>query len=821
MTVEFSVAHENLKKLILEFSPLGDLSNEAQTRFSFIDSFLKNCLGWSDSGSIKVEAFERGDRTDYECGFPRQLIVEAKKASAQFKCPPRSNRASFRTRIKSLVEFDSHLADAMVQVASYCQSRGVQLAVVANGPQLIAFLANRVDGIAPMEGDALAFFGYEDLIKGFNLIYEAISPDGVTEKRLLTHLSTNAPTALPPKLSATCLDYFEHKYSSAFQENVRNAASLVFEDIGKTPDLEDEFLKTCYCESGPLTQFAVVSKSLLAARYAALFPKDSPASRVENVNPRRPGKAEFKEQVLAEALARRPVVLVGDVGIGKSTFLRHLMKVRAAEEFKSAISIYLDLGSRGTLAKSAKDALLDEITHTLRSTYRVNLQDPALIGDIYKDELSDFERGFHSDLKTLDPPEWTKHRIAFIHELVDKREEHLRRCVEHIAASTRRQAIIIIDNSDQRSLAVQQDAFLIATELAAHWKSIVFLALRPQTFHASKRSGVISAYPPKVFVIPPPKLEDVIDRRLTFALEVARGTLPVQSIAGLTLHVESLAILISVLRKSLAENRTLMEFIVNVSAGNVRLAVELVSRFFGSPNVESERIVRIYKDQKRYPVPLHEFAKVALLGDYAHFQEDSSVACNLFAVVYPDKREHFLSLLLLGYLGWEGAQKEHREGFTATAVLTRELQNSGFGTDQISAQLARLTRKKLVETSERRLLETPEEISEGLPDAFRITTLGAYHLKKWGAEFAYLESMTYDTPIFDGRVRDQLGPTVNDSRLTARFLRAFVFAEYLDRVWDDVRHPPYFDWAALRSTGRASFDSTRKYLSDRDLLPEM
>ena len=76
---------------------------------------------------------------------------------------------------------------------------------------------------------------YEDLAKGFNLIYESLSPEGVKDKRLASLLSATAATGLPPKLSASCLDYFQYKYNSAFQENVRNAASLVFGKFSQNP----------------------------------------------------------------------------------------------------------------------------------------------------------------------------------------------------------------------------------------------------------------------------------------------------------------------------------------------------------------------------------------------------------------------------------------------------------------------------------------------------------------------------------------------------------------------------------------------------------
>lgn len=820
MTVEFSVGVQNLNRLIAEFSPFGDLSSEAQTRFSFIDQFLKECLGWSEAGVIRVEVIERGDRTDYECGQPRQLIVEAKRASDFFKFPPRGAKANSRIRIKSLIDFDKHVGDAISQVASYCQSRGVQIAAVSNGPQLVVFLANRLDGVAPLDGDALLFSSYEELSRSFNLVYEVLSPAGVQERRLASMLSANAVTGLPQKLSASCLNYFQHKYSSNFQESLKNAASLVVEDLGRTPELEDEFLRDCYCESGPLTQFALLGRNLLSARYAALFSQDATGSRIEEINPRRGGVTEFHQQALGEAMARRPIVLIGDVGVGKSTFLKHLLKIRANKEFNSAISIYFDLGSKGVLAKSTRDALLDEVAKALRDTYGVNLQDTKLIETIYKIQLKEFETGIFSQLKSIDEPAWLKRRLALLSDLIDKREEHLRLCIEHLSVSTKRQIIVIIDNADQRSLQVQQEAFLIAQELATQWKSMVFLALRPQTFHASKRSGAISAYPPKVFVIPPPKLEDVIEKRLAFALKVAEGTLPVQNLAGLRLHVDSLAILISVLKRALIENKELIEFIVNVSGGNVRIAIELVSKYFGSPNVESEKIVKVYKESRRYKVPLHEFAKVALLGDYAHFQEESSTASNVFAVVYPDRREHFLSLLILGYLAWDGAQKEHREGFVPTQSITREMQDRGFNDGQVQAHLARLTRKRLIETAERRQLETAEEIQEsGMPESFRTTSLGAYHVKKWCGEFSYLEAMAFDTPIFDSAVRELLAPHVNDALLSARFQRAESFREYLDRTWIDISHPPYFDWPTLRAVGMGSFDRARRFLMENGLQP--
>jgi len=149
MSVEFSVAQAKLKQLVTEYSPLGELSNEAQTRFSFVDRLLQECLGWPND-EIKVEVHEDGERTDYECGNPRALILEAKRSSSVFKIPPRSARNPSRTRLDSLISYSEQTAEAIKQVLGYCQNRGVELAALANGHQLIIFLATRTDGRSPL-----------------------------------------------------------------------------------------------------------------------------------------------------------------------------------------------------------------------------------------------------------------------------------------------------------------------------------------------------------------------------------------------------------------------------------------------------------------------------------------------------------------------------------------------------------------------------------------------------------------------------------------------------------------------------------------------
>jgi hypothetical protein len=89
---------------------------------------------------------------------------------------------------------------------------------------------------------------------------------------------------------------------------------------------------------------------------------------------------------------------------------------------------------------------------------------------------------------------YTKERIAFLSEKVSRKDSHLHASLGHLAHGRDKQIILVIDNADQRSFDVQQEAFLIAQELAATRNLLVFVALRPSTFYTSKMTGALAGY---------------------------------------------------------------------------------------------------------------------------------------------------------------------------------------------------------------------------------------------------------------------------------------------------------------------------------------
>ncbi|WP_233884818.1 hypothetical protein [Paraburkholderia flagellata] len=807
--IDYETASKNLQRLVEKYTETG-CKNEAETRFHYIDVLLTDCLGWERT-EIPVEKYLSGERSDYELGSPTALILEAKRDAVHFEIPVRKH-GELLVPIRQLMGLSDEAKAAVEQVQGYCARRGVRYAAICNGPQLIVFVATRIDAKPPLEGRALVVDGFKQLQEEFPLIFNLISPLGATSNKLLAYLDANGIAGIPEKISTRLANHPTFRYQSASRNSLRMVAELLLEDIARTEELEERFYRECYCESGPLAQDALVSKNLLKTRYAALFHPSEEAPAVVPVKSK--GKAVTSE-ILAESLSRRPIILLGDVGVGKTSFIKNLMLVEAEEEFKRSIYVYLDLGVNAFLDAGLEEYVRVEVEKQLYDKYQIDTNSNDFIQTAYKEDIKRFRGGIWGNLASSNPGLFEEKLLEFLSVKISNNEEHLRVSIKQIQKMTSKQVIIIFDNVDQRELEVQQKAFIVSQGVAQHWGAIVFLSVRPNTFHQSKRTGALSAYPNKVFYIMPPRPELVLEKRLVFALNIAEGRLPMESISSVSLNLESIATFLKALLHSLKRNPSVSEFLSNITGGNVRSMIDFVTKFTGSPNVDSDKIIEIYRETNSYVIPVHEFSKAALLGDYSNYDPHSSLAMNIFDVRFPDAREHFLCPLILGFLNYDGVHR-NLEGFVTATRLKQEMQSHGFSLEQSESALRRMTNKKLIETTQRVTFEETSgtEYAEDLTDAFRVTTVGAYHLVRWSTTFAYLDAMVFDTPIFDSNANHRCGTEIESFDIRHRYYRTTEFRDYLTQIWDASGiTAPYFNWKTLILSGVGTFESVSSAIS--------
>jgi hypothetical protein len=379
---------------------------------------------------------------------------------------------------------------------------------------------------------------------------------------------------------------------------------------------------------------------------------------------------------------------------------------------------------------------------------------------------------------------------------------------------------LVLDNADQRNFDVQQEAFLIAQELAATRNLLVFVALRPSTFHQSKTTGALSGYQHKVLTISPPPADEVILRRLNFAIQVAEGGVAPAALKGIRLRLGSIGAFLKATLRSIRTSDAIRFFLSNITGGNTRAVIELITGFFGSPNVDSQKIVDIEETQGNYVVPLHEFTKHALLGEYAYFNAQSSlVACNIFDVSAADSREHFLASLIISYLTSNIGVRDN-DGFVNGRNIFFEMAKNGFVEDQVANALRRLATKRLIETPHAHYREL--QVAETVPPLqfyYRATTVGVYHVRFWTGSFAFLDATSTDTPIFDQGARELVSRYAASFSIGDRYRKAQRFKEYLSEQWSLANiGADYYDFPSLLRVQEDTFSSVKEFIDRNSQL---
>jgi len=814
---DMQIGMVNLRTLLDRFDCIQWNWTEQDTRFQFIDDFLVYCLGW-DKDLVKTEHYENGDYTDYELGHPRCCIVEAKKESIQFNFPSQG-REKYICSIEALMKLDENAKCAISQVSEYCFKRGVELAIIINSFQIIAFLASRRDGIPPLEGNAFVIRNKEEFEENFHLIWQFLSFYGVRDKNLYNFFVAGGKNYLPDKLSVSINNYRDIRYKNENQKSLENLSELLLQDIITTSDIEADFFQECYCQSGALSKDALISKDILAQRYAHLFPTDEEVN-IEPLITKNSKKKQhdLTDKIFTEALAKRPIVIIGDVGVGKTSFLKSLQYINAKEEFAKSIYLYINLGDSGTLTENLKSFVLQEIADQLLNNYEIDIEARNFILGIYDDEIKRFKNGLYRDLQQNDAKLFQEKLFSHLEELVKDKAKHLRKAISHIANARKKQVIIIIDNADQRNTTVQDEAFIIAQEFASGWNAITFIALRPETFYQSKMRGrSLSGYTQRIFTISPPRIDLVVKKRLEFALKIAQGRTKIKALNSVSLDLNDIVVFIKALSYSIENNNDIREILSNITGGNVRLVIDFIAKFIGNSNINSDKIISFSREEN-YLIPLHEFSKAAILGDYSYFNEDTSLAMNLFEISSPDVKEHFLSAMIIAYLDSKYAIKD-TDNFVSYASIVEEMQRYGFSITQTDFAIRRLTNKKLIESFGRVEFERKTGILYGdIPDGFRITSIGAYHLHKWISEFSYLDAVSIDTPILDTIAREEMYPLRDSFKIEDRYKKAVLFKDYLISSWNKSNiNSNYFNWNDSCKSGEEGFEKVKKFIEKNNI----
>jgi hypothetical protein len=764
-------AHQAFRDLCDTLKQNEDI-NEATTRMRFIDQILFKVLRW-DRNSVLPERYVKDvGFLDYEFGGPPpSLVLEAKREGKSFILPGQTYPAE-PVPFGLIATECREAAAALTQAQTYANQRGARYSAISNGHQWLlamTFVQNQ-----PVEDRLVYVFESLEAIRlaKFRQFFECFSPMAIRSNMPSLKLLDARRAPAPAKLSTRINGYPIAADRNVLAQKVGGVLQLIWEEIDGDQDNE-LFLRNCYIPSEPSEDMLRIAHLLLSQRAST----DERLAAATITPATKKSVLDHQERSDHE----QPVVILGRIGHGKSTFLKYLRHV-AAKDILSKKYIQLDLNFLRAPATAAEvpNFVMRQVREQLKA-YKIAFADNPFVRRVLKQELEEFRKSPRGVLLSDNPVELAKAEVAFIESFTNEPERYMSLVMKFIRRSHNKSVAVFFDNLDRRSDDIQEQAFLRAAAMANDWGVLVFVCLRPGTMQRSSASGVLDTMAPRTLVIPQPDIGIVLRKRFQYASRYAARELPAEAYIHGRFDEEKEKQLPEASRfflmcdQSIHRNPKLAEQYEAVSNGNIRKVMDYVKKVVTSRHLDTHKIIGILNQKGEYTLAAHETLRAMIYGPYIHFEPNTSLFTNLFDIWHADPSEHFSRVLLLDYCQ-RYANSVARYGFISVTTLQGYMASLGYSANHVTETLSLLVKRDCLEGQDEyrdRETETPV-----LGEDVRITSLGSFHISTLVRTLEYVDAVTVDTPILDDETR---GSIKDSEQIRDRLKRARIFVAYLDR----------------------------------------
>jgi hypothetical protein len=373
------IAFENMQAKAQELCLLTKIDNEATTRLRAIDTILFDVLNW-DRSEVEAEKYCRTEGyADYVFSINHKpgLVLEAKKSGIDFLIPSRTfdNRPyAFGLLAKECKE----AANAFQQVMGYASTLGARNIGISNGHQWI-FGLTFVQGQQLENRLVYVFESLDAILKRFGKFYICFSRIDLEHNSAHKELVEALKLPAPAKLSSFIPGYPVSATRNIFQ----NELSYILDYVWQVTSQEEgtpAFIENCYVNPSAHEDILSFARELIGKRKT----EDEILSHYEfKTTDRLPYE-------LAHLPAEKPFVVLGEIGRGKSSFLKYLRFVAAKDLLEKYIQIDINFLDRPDNASQIPEYVYNEIERQLLENYSINVNE------------NNFVRGvLHSDLVRL------------------------------------------------------------------------------------------------------------------------------------------------------------------------------------------------------------------------------------------------------------------------------------------------------------------------------------------------------------------------------------------------------------------------------------
>lgn len=655
-----ATTQDAISKIFVEFEPSRRFrqANEARTRIEVVNRVLA-ALGWPNKDIEPESPSGTGEFLDYELWAQDQpwMVVEAKRVGVTFDLSDAGTRRSgshLRTVASLNSQGGSALRDTMKQAATYCNDKGIPLACVTNGFQWLFFRGLSSKRRAWATGSALVFASADEVITRFEDFLRALGKNWAGT----THLAELLDKPVSSSLPAPCIprDFFTTRRAQADPHRtavLRSVSDYLLGDI--YGEDRREMLNRCYVTPGIAGDFEHSIERLLKDTPPVL--EDEPQGIIE-ADPGTFASTLSKQAELSQM--KHPVVVVGHVGVGKTTFLQR--SLGHFRDDKSAFCALVNLeghGHGGALDASAEEArvaqlILDKLANSATTVLKhhgvsegdliqANPSEAATLRTLLRDKIAE-EKALGEKVWKVDPVAWDRREYELFSEARRNPVTLLTRHARHLRGRFKSYPVlVVIDNLDQAHEEYQRCIYGFAQRLASETPAVVVVCIREDTYKTGREEdGFLSSSPQNfVFHVARPPLDKLLRQRVQFGEAAAdeSGDLP----RGLRGEPGAIRDVCGLLRETvLVQPSESLNIFAALAGSNMRDALGLVRGLVeGSPEAVSR------------PEPSAAYAFECLL--ISQGQSGLKLRCriaNCFDAEPSDPPFHALRLRLLAYFSW-------------------------------------------------------------------------------------------------------------------------------------------------------------------------
>ncbi len=451
------------------------------------------------------------------------------------------------------------------------------------------------------------------------------------------------------------------------------------------------------------------------------------------------------------------LLLVGNVGAGKSTFIDYLREVALPKEIADkTIWLNIDLNhvppSKDRVYEWCQNRLIEQFTQLPNN---VDIETLEGLKKLFSNEYDKFNKG-PGALLVADPATFNLKLYERLTECLNDKSKYLG-CLERYFCTTRgKLLVVVLDNCDKRNRDTQLLMFEVARTLQSELRTLIILPMRDTTYELHRAEPPLdAALKDLTFRIEPPLFQNVLSKRIDLILKELNS-----STKDFEYHLEGkrvifkrsdLAKYVKGMLSSLFENeRFARRMITGLAGWDMRQAMEIFLDLCKSGYVKEDWIFDHQVLEAPFILSEDVVLNILMRTHRTFYDGEKARIKNIFQIDKGALRPcHFIRYWVLLWL-YERADKEGPSGirgFHLYSNLISDMLAIGMEREDVAREVNYLIRARCI------IPESQEEMKSGADELLGLTPAGHVHIQL-SKRVTYLAGCAEDTYLFDERLHD-------------------------------------------------------------------